>query len=58
MVVLIMGKIIFKRKLIYNNGSLQVTVPKEIVDVLDLKKGDTIGISLNDESFTCKKVEK
>jgi len=53
-----MGKIVFKRKLIYNNGSLQVTVPKEIVDVLDLKKGDTIGVTLNDDSFSCKKIER
>ena len=53
-----MGKIVFKRKLIYNNGSLQVTVPKEIVDVLELQKGNIIGITLNDESFICKKMEK
>jgi len=54
-----MPKIIFKRKLIYNNGSLQLTVPKEIVDALNLEKGDTLGITLeDDESFICKKVVK
>jgi len=53
-----MGKIVFKRKLIYNNGSLQVTVPKEIVDALDLQKGDIIGITLNNDSFSCTKVTK
>ena len=51
-----MSKIVFKRKLIYNNGSLQVTVPKDIVDALNLQKGDTIGITLEEEGFLCKKL--
>jgi len=52
-----MAKIVFKRKLVYNNGSMQVTVPKEIVDALDLQKGGTIGISLEEDGFHCQKID-
>ncbi|NHJ40778.1 MAG: AbrB/MazE/SpoVT family DNA-binding domain-containing protein [Asgard group archaeon] len=49
-------KIILKRQVIYNKGSLQMNIPKEIVEALDLKKGDTIGITLEEEGFLCKKM--
>ncbi|MGC9778137.1 MAG: hypothetical protein HZR80_02730 [Candidatus Heimdallarchaeota archaeon] len=52
-----MSKIIFKRKIVQNKGSLQFIVPKEIVDFLGLEKGDTLGITLEDEGFLCKKIQ-
>ncbi len=33
-----------------------MNIPKEIVEALDLKKGDTIGITLEEEGFLCKKM--
>ena len=52
----VMDKLVFTRKLIYNHGSLQVTVPKIIAQILELKKGDEIEIQYNpDGSFTCRK---
>lgn len=53
-----MTKIIFKRQVIFNKGSLQMNIPKEIVDALDLQKGDTIGITLEDDGFLCQKIEE
>jgi len=34
-----------------------VNIPREIVEELKLEKGDTLKISLNDGSFTCRKAE-
>lgn len=52
-----MEKITFTRKLIYNNGSLQVTIPSILVKILDLKKGDILKIKYNpDGSFVCRKI--
>jgi len=51
-------KIIFKRQVIFNKGSLQMNIPKEIVDALDLKKGDSIGITLEENGFLCRKLEE
>ena len=53
-----MSKIIFKRKLVQNKASLQFIVPKEIVESLNLEKGDILGITLEEEGFLCKKIEK
>ncbi|MHA1744006.1 MAG: AbrB/MazE/SpoVT family DNA-binding domain-containing protein [Candidatus Heimdallarchaeota archaeon] len=53
-----MAKIIFKRKLVKNKASLQFIVPKEIVEALGLEKGDTIGITLEDDGFYCRKVKQ
>ncbi|MEW5936896.1 MAG: AbrB/MazE/SpoVT family DNA-binding domain-containing protein [Candidatus Thermoplasmatota archaeon] len=39
----------FKRKLIQlGNKSLVVTIPWELVEALDLKKGERVYVSLND----------
>ena len=53
-----MTKIIFKRQVIFNKGSLQMNIPKEIVDALDLKKGESIGITLEEDGFLCRKLEE
>ncbi|MCF2142616.1 MAG: AbrB/MazE/SpoVT family DNA-binding domain-containing protein [Candidatus Heimdallarchaeota archaeon] len=53
-----MAKIIFKRQVIFNKGSLQMNIPKEIVEALGLEKGDTIGITLEDDGFYCRKVKQ
>ncbi len=53
-----MAKIVFKRKLVQNKASLQFIVPKEIVESLNLKKGDILGITLEEDSFLCKKIEE
>ncbi|RLI68473.1 hypothetical protein DRO91_09020, partial [Candidatus Heimdallarchaeota archaeon] len=53
-----MAKIIFKRQVIFNKGSLQMNIPKEIVEALGLEKGDTIGITLEDEGFYCRKLKQ
>jgi len=34
-----------------------MNIPKEIVDALDLQKGDTIGITLEDDGFHCQKID-
>ena len=49
--------ITFKRKIQSNHGSLLVNIPKEIVEELKLEKDDTLEISFNDGSFTCRKAE-
>ncbi|MBD3191884.1 MAG: AbrB/MazE/SpoVT family DNA-binding domain-containing protein [Candidatus Heimdallarchaeota archaeon] len=46
-----------KRKVQSHRGlSLQVTIPKEIVEEMELKKGDILAFYYNSEekSFTCK----
>ncbi|MFW9921935.1 MAG: AbrB/MazE/SpoVT family DNA-binding domain-containing protein [Candidatus Thorarchaeota archaeon] len=53
-----MAKIIFKRQVIFNKGSLQMNIPKEIVDALDLQKGDTLGITIQEDGFLCQKMEE
>lgn len=39
-------KIIFERKLIHNSGAYRVSIPLELVNALQLEKGDTIQITL------------
>ncbi|MHA1126587.1 MAG: AbrB/MazE/SpoVT family DNA-binding domain-containing protein [Candidatus Heimdallarchaeota archaeon] len=53
-----MAKIVFKRKLVQNKASLQFIVPKDIVESLNLKKGDTLGITLEEDGFLCKKIKE
>ena len=50
-----MSKLTFTRKVVDNKGSLQVTIPAEIVKALDLKKGDNLVFSYENGSFTCLK---
>ncbi|MHA1657271.1 MAG: AbrB/MazE/SpoVT family DNA-binding domain-containing protein [Candidatus Heimdallarchaeota archaeon] len=35
-----------------------MNIPKEIVEALGLEKGDTIGITLEDDGFYCRKVKQ
>ena len=44
-------KIIFKRKLAKFGGSYRITIPKEIVDALNLKISDILNISLTNEGI-------
>jgi len=46
----------FTRKIILSGGTLQINIPKIIVDKYNLKKGDLLEITDNqDESFTIRK---
>ena len=45
----------FKRRLVKNKASLQIIVPKEIVNAMDLQKGDTLAITLEEDGFLCRK---
>jgi len=47
-------RIIFRRKLIDNKGSLSVNIPSELVEVFDLKKGDEMEISIEGEAIQLK----
>ena len=48
----------FKRKVLENNRSLWMNIPKPIVEELDLKKGDIISIAYDNGSFSVTKSEK
>jgi len=50
-----MAKPTFSRKIIDNHGSLQVTIPKEITKVLNLKAGDLMVILLENDKIICQK---
>ncbi len=50
------GKIVFERKVIYNAGVYKLSIPIEIVNAMGIKKGDTIGITYENSSFICKKM--
>ena len=45
----------FKRKVIENNRSLMVNIPFEIAEELQIKKGNVIIITLENDSFKCRK---
>ncbi|MHA1186745.1 MAG: AbrB/MazE/SpoVT family DNA-binding domain-containing protein [Candidatus Heimdallarchaeota archaeon] len=45
----------FRRKVIDNNKSLMVNIPYEIAQQLEIKKGDTIVITFEDDHFKCRK---
>jgi len=45
----------FKRKILENNRSLWVNIPKPIADELNLKKGDIVQIFYDNGSFSIKK---
>lgn len=48
-----------KRKVNYNAGMYRTSLPKKIVEMLDLKDGDHIRYSVNDDgTITIKKAEK
>lgn len=48
--------IVFRIKVVRVGNSLRITIPKEIVDVLELHEGDTVGINLTDSEFIVKKL--
>lgn len=45
----------FRRKVINNSGSLMVNIPFEIAEELEIKKGDTVIIYLENEKFVGQK---
>lgn len=47
--------IIFKIKVVRVGNSLRITIPKEVAEALDLKKGDTVSITLTNSEFVVKK---
>jgi putative addiction module antidote len=47
----------FKMKLVKIGHSLRVTVPKEVVEALGLKEGDTLGVSLTDSEIRVRKIK-
>jgi putative addiction module antidote len=44
-------------KLVKVGNSLRITIPKEIVEALGLKEGDTLGISLTDSQISIRKLK-
>jgi putative addiction module antidote len=51
-----MMPIVFKIKVVRVGNSLRITIPKEVVDALELREGDTVGITLTDSEFMVKKI--
>jgi len=47
--------IIFKRKISKFGGSYRVTIPKEIVEALQLKEGDLLNITLDNGKIIMEK---
>jgi len=45
----------FKRKVQDNNNSLMINIPLEIADELGIKKGDTLIITLENQSMVIRK---
>ncbi|MGC9778606.1 MAG: hypothetical protein HZR80_05135 [Candidatus Heimdallarchaeota archaeon] len=52
------GKIVFERKVIYNAGVYKLSIPIEIVKAMRIEKGDTIGITYENGTFICEKIEE
>jgi len=52
------GKIVFERKIIHNAGVYKISIPIEIVKAMGLEKGDTLGITFENGTFICKKMEE
>ena len=50
--------IVLKRKLMLIGNSLRVAIPKEIVELLDLKQGDSIEFGANNGDIVIKKARK
>ena len=53
-----MTDIKFRRKVIMSNRSLMVNIPIEIVEAMEIEKGDELEITYENKSFTCKKTMK
>ena len=48
----------FKRNVFATGGSLRVNLPSEIVEALEIKRGDTLLISMNDHQIVMEKAKK
>ena len=48
----------FKRKVLYNRGSLWINIPKEVAEALEISKGDIVEIIYANGSFTVKKKDE
>jgi putative addiction module antidote len=46
----------FKMKLVKIGNSLRVTIPKEIIEALSLKEGDTLGVTLSNSEILIRKI--
>jgi antitoxin component of MazEF toxin-antitoxin module len=53
-----MPAITFERKVLKTGDSLRINLPLEICQALDIKKGDTLAIGVNDHQVTMEKVRK
>lgn len=48
----------FKIKVVKVGNSLRITIPKEIVDSMKLRAGDTVGVSLSNNEIIVRKRPK
>jgi len=46
----------FKRSIVESAGSLRVNIPKEVAEFLNLNKGDTVYIYLDDKRMILEKI--
>ena len=47
----------FKIKVVKVGNSLRITIPKEIAEALNLKVGDLVGVSLDDDQIVVRKIK-
>ena len=50
--------IVLKRKLMRIGNSLRVAIPKEVVELLDLKQGDSVEFGSNNGDIVIRKAKK
>jgi len=50
-------KIVWKRKVIYNSGSYRISVPIEIAEAFDIRKGQMLQISVEGKRIIIELVE-
>ena len=48
----------FKIKVVKIGNSLRITIPKEIVESMKLRAGDTVGVSLSNNEIVVRRITK